>query len=194
MEKKECPNPINTSSNMGIGNLVKETASVRTLNQPPFAFPAPKEKRKCISASMRTRPASVQTQKKKIFNIFSFPFFFLVRADRANVRTDGKKIIIFFFSRVCTNRTSVHADIKKNFKINFFKIFFPASVRIGPVSARTEKKLKFYFFSSSVRTQPPSEQTRPAFAPAGPSLARMHAHVRVDGILPRTDTEKPVCR
>jgi hypothetical protein len=53
MEKKECPNPINISSNIGIGNLVKETASNRTLYQPPFAVAAPKEKRKYISASMR---------------------------------------------------------------------------------------------------------------------------------------------
>jgi hypothetical protein len=29
---------------MGIGNLVKETTFVRTLHQPPFAFPASKEK------------------------------------------------------------------------------------------------------------------------------------------------------
>jgi hypothetical protein len=44
MKKKECPNPIIIASNMGIGNLVKETAFIRTLPQPPFAFPAPKEK------------------------------------------------------------------------------------------------------------------------------------------------------
>jgi hypothetical protein len=44
MKKKECPNPIIISSNMGIGNLVKETVFVCILYQPPFAFPAPKEK------------------------------------------------------------------------------------------------------------------------------------------------------
>jgi hypothetical protein len=90
MKKKECPNPIIISSNMGIRNLVKETAFVRTLHQSPFAFPAPKEKRKCISASARMQPASVQTQKKNNNTFYSLFFFFLVRADKTSVCADGK--------------------------------------------------------------------------------------------------------
>jgi hypothetical protein len=39
---------------MGIGNLVKETLPFAPYINPPFAFPAPKEKRKCISASAQT--------------------------------------------------------------------------------------------------------------------------------------------
>jgi hypothetical protein len=53
-ESKKCPNPIIISSNMGIGNLVKETIQSAPYINPPFAFPAPKEKRKYISASART--------------------------------------------------------------------------------------------------------------------------------------------
>jgi hypothetical protein len=41
--KKKCPNPIIISSNMGIGNLVKETLSYAPYITPPFAFPASKE-------------------------------------------------------------------------------------------------------------------------------------------------------
>jgi hypothetical protein len=40
---------------MGIGNLVKETLPTTPYINPPFAFPAPKEKRKCISVSVRTQ-------------------------------------------------------------------------------------------------------------------------------------------
>jgi hypothetical protein len=61
-EKKECPNPIIISSNMGIGNLVKETLPSASYINPPFAFPAPEEKHKCIKAS--TRPASAWMEKK----------------------------------------------------------------------------------------------------------------------------------
>jgi hypothetical protein len=53
-EKTECPNPIIISSNMGIGNLVKETLPSALYINPPFVFPAPKEKHKYISASART--------------------------------------------------------------------------------------------------------------------------------------------
>jgi hypothetical protein len=59
--KKECPNPIIISSNMGIGNLVKETLASTPYINPPFTFPAPREKHKCISASASTGPASVRT-------------------------------------------------------------------------------------------------------------------------------------
>jgi hypothetical protein len=112
-EKKQCPNPIIISSNMGIGNLVKETASVRTLHQPPFAFPAPKEKRKCISASAQmqkkkteknlfyffpslsvpTRPASAWTQEKNNNNNNFFNKIF----PRPHGVADGKKRFIYFF-------------------------------------------------------------------------------------------------
>jgi hypothetical protein len=54
MKKKECPNPIIISSNMGIGNLVKEMLLSASYINPPFAFPAPKKKRKYISASAWT--------------------------------------------------------------------------------------------------------------------------------------------
>jgi hypothetical protein len=80
MKKKECPNPIIISSNMGIGNLVKETLSTVSYINPPFAFPAPKEKRKCISASAWMRPASARMQKnikKRKFFLF-FIFYFLI--------------------------------------------------------------------------------------------------------------------
>jgi hypothetical protein len=40
----------------------QENASAHILHQPPFAFPAPKEKHKCISASARTQPASAWTE------------------------------------------------------------------------------------------------------------------------------------
>jgi hypothetical protein len=58
---------------MEIGNLVKETIPSAPYINPPFAFPAPKEKHKCISA-----PASTKKNKK-----------FLVRADGTNVHADG---------------------------------------------------------------------------------------------------------
>jgi hypothetical protein len=69
--KKECPNRSITSSNMWIGNLVKETLLPTSYTNLPFAFPAPKEKHKCISASERTEffyfkkkkfPASARTE------------------------------------------------------------------------------------------------------------------------------------
>jgi hypothetical protein len=44
MKKKECPNRIIISSNMEIGNLVKETLLPTSYINLPFAFPAPKEK------------------------------------------------------------------------------------------------------------------------------------------------------
>ena len=50
-EKKECPNRINTSLDMGITNLVKETLPPTPLIKPPFAFPTLKEKHKYISMS-----------------------------------------------------------------------------------------------------------------------------------------------
>jgi hypothetical protein len=55
MKKKEFPNPIIISSNMGIENLVKKMLPFASYINPPFAFPAPKEKRKCISTSERIR-------------------------------------------------------------------------------------------------------------------------------------------
>jgi hypothetical protein len=86
MKKKECPNPIIISSNMGIGNLVKETLPSAPYINPPFAFPGPKEKRKCISSSARTRPTSVQTGKIKI-KLKKLKKFHL-RADGTNVHED----------------------------------------------------------------------------------------------------------
>jgi hypothetical protein len=53
-EKKKCRNPIIISSNMGIGNLVKEMLPSAPYINPPFAFPTPKEKHKFISAYVRT--------------------------------------------------------------------------------------------------------------------------------------------
>jgi hypothetical protein len=53
-EKKECPNPSIISSNMGIGNLIKETLLPTVYINPPFAFPAPKEKHKYKSVFTRT--------------------------------------------------------------------------------------------------------------------------------------------
>jgi hypothetical protein len=64
-EKKECPNPIIISSNMGVGNLIKEMLPFASYINLPFAFPAAKEKRKCISASARTQPMSTRTKKKQ---------------------------------------------------------------------------------------------------------------------------------
>jgi hypothetical protein len=54
MKKKECPNPIIISSNIGVGNLVKEMLPSAPYINLPFAFPSTKEKRKCISASVQT--------------------------------------------------------------------------------------------------------------------------------------------
>jgi hypothetical protein len=54
MKKKRSPNPIIISSNMGIGNLVKEILPFTPYINPPFAFPAPKEKHKYISVSAQT--------------------------------------------------------------------------------------------------------------------------------------------
>jgi hypothetical protein len=65
MKKKECPNPIIIFSNMGIGNLVKQTLPSAPYIKPPFAFSGPKEKHKCISASARMRPTSARTEKNK---------------------------------------------------------------------------------------------------------------------------------
>jgi hypothetical protein len=70
-EKKECPNRIIISSNMGIGNLVKETLLSTSYINPPFAFPAPKEKSKCISASVRTH-SRVRADGNFYFYFFSF--------------------------------------------------------------------------------------------------------------------------
>jgi hypothetical protein len=73
-EKKECPNRIITSSNIGITNLVKETLPPTPYIKPPFAFPTPKEKHKCISTSAR--------MEKK------FKIKFRVHADGTSVRAD----------------------------------------------------------------------------------------------------------
>jgi hypothetical protein len=91
MKKKECPNPIIISSNMGIGNLVKETLPSTLYINPPFAFLAPKEKRKCISAVARTRKNN--NLKKKI------NFFFRIRVDGTNVRADATSLSVdgFYF-------------------------------------------------------------------------------------------------
>jgi hypothetical protein len=63
--KKKCPNPIIISSNMEFGNLVKEMLPSAPYINPPFAFPATKEKHKCISASGLTQAASARTGKIK---------------------------------------------------------------------------------------------------------------------------------
>jgi hypothetical protein len=58
-------------------------ASIRTLHQPLFVFPTPKEKRKCISASVQMGPASVWTHLHICMDgIFLFFYFFsCVRSD-----------------------------------------------------------------------------------------------------------------
>jgi hypothetical protein len=43
-EKKECPNPIIISSDIIIGNLVKEMLLSASYINPPFAFPVPQRK------------------------------------------------------------------------------------------------------------------------------------------------------
>jgi hypothetical protein len=43
-EKKECPNPIIISSDIIIGNLVKEMLLSASYINPPFAFPVPQGK------------------------------------------------------------------------------------------------------------------------------------------------------
>jgi hypothetical protein len=63
MKEKECPNPIIISSNMEVGNLVKEMLLSASYINIPFAFLAAKEKRKCISAITRTGLASVWMEK-----------------------------------------------------------------------------------------------------------------------------------
>jgi hypothetical protein len=65
MKKKECPNPIIISSNMGIGNLVKEKFPSAPYINPPFTFPAPKENRKCISASAWSGKKTKKHEKTK---------------------------------------------------------------------------------------------------------------------------------
>jgi hypothetical protein len=90
---------------MGIGNLVKETASIRTLHQPPFAFPALKEKHKYISAS--AIPRKCKKKKKKIFYFILFYFSSLsVRTGPVSARTRKKKtiFILFYFFRIHADR------------------------------------------------------------------------------------------
>jgi hypothetical protein len=85
MKKKEFPNPIIIFSNVGIGKLVKEMLPSTPYINPPFAFPAPKENRKCISTSAWT--------KKKIKNKIKFHVRvdgISVRADTTSVRADRK--------------------------------------------------------------------------------------------------------
>jgi hypothetical protein len=43
MKKKECPNPIIISSNMEIGNLVKETLPSAPYINPPLHFQPPRK-------------------------------------------------------------------------------------------------------------------------------------------------------
>jgi hypothetical protein len=71
MKKKECPNPIIISSNMGVGNLAKEMLQSAPYINPQFAFTVAKEKHKCISTSASTHSC--------------------VRADATSVRVDRKK-------------------------------------------------------------------------------------------------------
>jgi hypothetical protein len=66
---------------------------VCTLHQPPFAFPAPKKKRKCINASVQTH-LCIYTDGK--FFIFYFLFYF-----SASVRMQ---------SRIRAGEPRVHAD------------------------------------------------------------------------------------
>jgi hypothetical protein len=113
MKKKECPNPIIISSNIGIGNLVKETLPSAPYINPPFAFPALKEKHKCISVSAQTQPASARTRKtnKKISTSG--------QTRPASAQTDKKKqfyyyyyFILFYFSRIRRDATNVRVDGK----------------------------------------------------------------------------------
>jgi hypothetical protein len=88
-EKKECPNRIITSSNMEITNLVKETLLPTSYINPPFAFPAPNEKHKCISASMWMGIFFSPLLHRRDFFIL---FFSHVRIDGSRVRIGGLHI------------------------------------------------------------------------------------------------------
>jgi hypothetical protein len=88
-EKKECPNRIIISSNMGIGNLVKETL-------PPTPY---KEKHKCISVSAQTRPTSVQTKQFLFFPRPGGHTHATTQTQPAPARMDKFFFFFFFFTR-----------------------------------------------------------------------------------------------
>jgi hypothetical protein len=73
-EKKECPNPIIISSNMGIGNLVKETFLSAPYINPHSHFQPP---RKNVSASMRLCRRTYASTQTGNFLFFIFYFIFL---------------------------------------------------------------------------------------------------------------------
>jgi hypothetical protein len=87
MKKKECPNPIIISSNIGVENLVKKMLLSAPYINPPFAFPVAKEKRKCISASTRT----------EYIYILYILFIYFLRPCRRDQCPQGR---IFFFPRL----------------------------------------------------------------------------------------------
>jgi hypothetical protein len=91
--KKECPNPINISSNTGIGNLVKETLLTAPYNNPPFAFPAPKEKRKYISVSSQTQKLKIKVKNKKNYPM-SVQTQSRVHPDATSIHANGKNIFL----------------------------------------------------------------------------------------------------
>jgi hypothetical protein len=131
-EKKECPNQIITSSNMGITNLVKETLPPTPYIKPPFAFPTPKEKHKCISASAR--------MEKKI----------KMKNEKLCVRTDGTSVRADSAGRV-------HKD--RNFYFYFFPRPHGCThtfVRTRLESAQTGKKKIYLFFPCPRRRAPHS--------------------------------------
>jgi hypothetical protein len=70
MKKKECPNPVVISSNIGVGNLFKEMLPSTPYINLPFAFPAAKEKRKCVRTDAAYIPTDGKKRKKKRKNYF----------------------------------------------------------------------------------------------------------------------------
>jgi hypothetical protein len=87
-ENKECPNPNIISSNIRVGNLVKEMLPSASYINPTFTFLVAKEKRKCISTSART----IKIKKDLKINKFaaSARTHSPVRADATRVCADGK--------------------------------------------------------------------------------------------------------
>ena len=66
---------------MEIGNLVKEMLSFAPYINPPFAFQAPKEKRKCVHTNTK------KNKNKNYIYIFYFLFLYLLRFNHRSVQT-----------------------------------------------------------------------------------------------------------
>jgi hypothetical protein len=111
-EEKKVPKSNHYILKYGDWKFGQGNASAHTLHQPPFAFQAPKEKHRCISAVVQMRPTSAWTGEF----IFLFIFYFFLYPCGRDQRPHGRS----------------HASTQTG---PAFVLVGPTSMRTGPVSS-----------------------------------------------------------